>query len=322
MHKATFYTPENIPGPDLLVKVVKNCVITRSKLVMTATGVHPASLYENLALRKRIQMNLVGLASVVKNRVHRLEDREDYYFLFNPWGTGYYHWITEVAIKYLVHEDQIRRGTILLPENYPDFVADFLSLLGFTEYRELKDNTFVKRLSVITNPNTNHYDLRHISLFRDRLMGLVAHDNNSGSRRLYVSRKFARGRKVTNEEEVSELLSNYGFESLYLEKVPFREQIKIFSECDILVSIHGAGLTNAILAPRSAKVIELYPRPFDTEPHPIACFQRLCGVLDQSHTFLFCDREFPDTSFDLELDNIKVDLDSLEREIVVCLENQ
>jgi capsular polysaccharide biosynthesis protein len=257
-------------------------------------------------------MNIVGFGSLLKNRLSVLGDGKEYYFAFNPWGTGYYHWLTEIAIKFVRFEDEVRRGTVLLPENCPNFVTDLLTMLGINETHRLTGNTFLKRLNVITNPDTNQYNVGCIERLRDRVLSNAGVETEARVKRIYISRQFARSRRVVNETDVIDALSRHGFECFHLENLPFREQVGLFSHAEMVVSIHGAGLANMIFAPRTARVLELYPGSSDPGFRPVACFQRLCNVLGQKHRYLFCDRELPEKRFDLDVDNIIVDTAKLE----------
>jgi capsular polysaccharide biosynthesis protein len=315
MHKANFYTIENRPLSELFIKEVKNCIITRSLLVMTAKGVDRSCLYKNLPIGKEFQMNLVGAASVLKNRLHKLNGDQDNFFTFNPWGGGYYHWLTEVAVKFLLFESELRKGRVLVPENAPRFVTDFLELFEFSNVQALKDNSFARSLKVITNPHTSHYHIDHLSLLRRRILSKVASVKDNFPRRIYVSRRFARARYVVNDEEVTETLKGLGFHCVYLEDTPFADQVNLFRHCELLVSIHGAALTNAVFMPANSKVIEFYPEAIGREKDIFRCFLRLSHVLGLQHQFVFCGPEHEFKRAPLDTGNIRVDISDLRKAV-------
>ena len=74
--------------------------------------------------------------------------------------------------------------------------------------------------------------------------------------RIYISRKNARHRRVLNETEVMEKLSQYGFISIQLESLTFSEQVALFSQAKAIIAPHGSGLTNIVFCHSSAKVAE------------------------------------------------------------------
>lgn len=312
MHKANFWTLQNYPSERLLIREVKNCVVTRSLFVMTAKGVSRSCLFENLPLKKELQMNLAGFLSVLKNRSYSFSDDKKYFFIFNPWARGYFHWLTEVAIKPLLFEKELREGTILVPENTPGFMLEFFELFGFHNLKTLRANVFFKKLNVVTNPHTNHYNKDHIALLRERVLERTSAASEKKRRKIYVSRKYSRARKIVNEDEVLGHLKQEGFECVHLDNMPFLEQVEMFRNCDTLVSIHGAALTNSIFMPGGSRIIEIYPR-IQNEKELSACYYRLCNALDQKHFYLFCERENAHSKMRLDLDNLFVEIAELEK---------
>jgi hypothetical protein len=75
-------------------------------------------------------------------------------------------------------------------------------------------------------------------------------------------------RKIRNEKELLEYVQNHlsqiikkKFElvPLYLEKMELREQIKTIAKCQILVGVHGAGLTHALFMKPQTVLLEIAP---------------------------------------------------------------
>jgi capsular polysaccharide biosynthesis protein len=63
-------------------------------------------------------------------------------------------------------------------------------------------------------------------------------------------------RRVRNEPEVADYLTDRGFEVVALEERPFREQVQLFAEAEVVVAQHGAGLINLLFA-QSPRVLEI-----------------------------------------------------------------
>ena len=70
-------------------------------------------------------------------------------------------------------------------------------------------------------------------------------------------------RKIQNEDELlaraKELLPGHIIEGNQIDKYLMRDQLDIISHTDILIGMHGAGLTHALFLPRKAGLIELFP---------------------------------------------------------------
>lgn len=79
------------------------------------------------------------------------------------------------------------------------------------------------------------------------------------SERIYISRSKCSYRRVINEENVIEILSEFGFVSVLLESMDLDEQIALFASAKVIVAPHGSGLTNIMFCQPGTKVIELMP---------------------------------------------------------------
>lgn len=83
--------------------------------------------------------------------------------------------------------------------------------------------------------------------------------------KLYVSRVDSTRRPIRNEEEIIGYLHNRGFNIITPGEMSVREQVRAFSEADLIVGGHGAGLTNILFSREGTRVCELandaYPSP-------------------------------------------------------------
>ena len=80
-------------------------------------------------------------------------------------------------------------------------------------------------------------------------------ENLQPFRKIVVSRDKAHTRKLQNANEL--LLALKGWESVTLEDLPIREQVKVFSEATHVLATHGAGLVNTLWCKEGTKVIEI-----------------------------------------------------------------
>lgn len=95
---------------------------------------------------------------------------------------------------------------------------------------------------------------------RKRILGNLASDldnSQSFSQRIFISRRKALGRRITNENEVIEALKPLGFAIYILEGMSYLEQVKLFAQAKVIVAPHGAGLTNLLFADRPI-ILELF----------------------------------------------------------------
>ena len=77
--------------------------------------------------------------------------------------------------------------------------------------------------------------------------------------RLYVTRSDAKKRRIGNEAELVPILEARGFEIVAPGTLSFRDQVALFMWTDAVVGPHGAGMTNILFAPKSNRVLEIFP---------------------------------------------------------------
>jgi len=80
-------------------------------------------------------------------------------------------------------------------------------------------------------------------------------ENQKPFRKIFVSRDKAPNRKLNNANEL--LMALKGWESVVLEDLPIREQIKIFAESSHVLATHGAGLANILWCREGTKIVEI-----------------------------------------------------------------
>lgn len=66
-------------------------------------------------------------------------------------------------------------------------------------------------------------------------------------------------RRITNIEQVKERLSRFRINYVSLENHSIKEQLDIVSNSDILIGVHGAGLTWGIFMKEGSQMIEIFP---------------------------------------------------------------
>ncbi|WP_019498104.1 tetratricopeptide repeat protein [Pseudanabaena sp. PCC 6802] len=76
--------------------------------------------------------------------------------------------------------------------------------------------------------------------------------------RIYVSRERAKFRKIFNEAEVMQVLSQHGFVSVVLESMSFLEQVAMFARAKAIVAPHGSGLTNIAFCHAGTQIVEIF----------------------------------------------------------------
>lgn len=99
----------------------------------------------------------------------------------------------------------------------------------------------------------------YLDFFLARAREVYGFGLERASKRIYISRRLARMRRVANEAAIMRILKPEGFELYELESLSFADQFRLFSTAEVIVGPHGAGMTNIMAAPPGCKVIEFFP---------------------------------------------------------------
>lgn len=87
---------------------------------------------------------------------------------------------------------------------------------------------------------------------------------NKNLKRIFITRKNVTSRAVHNEAQLIELLKNMlNVQTISLEDYTIMEQASIFSQADLIIAQHGAGLTNLVFARPGTMVIEIFQYHLD-----------------------------------------------------------
>ena len=125
--------------------------------------------------------------------------------------------------------------------------------------------------------------------------------------KIFISRSKSNRRKITNEEDVIKLVTNYGFKIIYMEDLNVIEQINLFNKTKVIIAPHGAGISNIVYCSNSFKLLEIFPENyFDSS------FRILSQVLKCDYYYLIgkCLKNFDQ---DPQKENIWVDCNKLKK---------
>lgn len=188
---------------------------------------------------------------------------------------SYCHWIGEVLGRLALLEMHGIEYDWLYIDAYSNYMKETLELWGVDtkkiiaprslDYCIQADELIVP--SMVINMNIgfkNHIGLLiHPTLaeyVRNKLLQAAQKHVPSIplSKKVFASRSDAPVRKIKNEDEIFELFKQHGFERYKLSTLSMVDQILLFNNADIVVSEHGAGLTNILFCNQGTKVIEIF----------------------------------------------------------------
>ena len=185
--------------------------------------------------------------------------------LASVWNGNYFHWTLDELPKLegaeVYTRETGRRPMIVAPGRSPGFAIETLQQSGMP-FRLVDDlHLHVKRLVICT---ARRAEGRIAASAVDYLRGMTQRVNQwwepSGtSDRLYITRRGAATRRVTNESRLAEKLLERGFAICQLETMSVAEQQQRFAGAEWVIGPHGAGLANLawVWSPAETKVLEL-----------------------------------------------------------------
>ena len=196
----------------------------------------------------------------------------------DDWSKGYFHWLADVLPKLVIGAARLRSSPLLLPARFrdSDLAKSSLEMLGIRniEFVEPHEAVVVRRLYLpIHTAESGDFDASVIREVR-RIFRRAAPEDGSPARRVYISRACAKRRKIVNENEVSDVLRDHGFETVIAEGLTFEQQVRLFSSARHLVSIHGAGLSNMLFMPEGSRVMEFRKN----DPRSAECFSNMSAA--------------------------------------------
>ena len=85
-----------------------------------------------------------------------------------------------------------------------------------------------------------------------------------------------------NEEELTPVLSKYGFVSVNTSQMSFRDQIKLFSSAEHIIGGSGAAFTNLLFSPKSSRALLFF-----SKKNYSTCYSSLTYALGIESVFMY-----------------------------------
>ncbi len=174
---------------------------------------------------------------------------------------GFFHWFGDVLQKLEAldkYNIDISQYTLLIPSTCDySYMEESLKLYNIN-YKIIEESkrVYVKNLFVIPQitPSGN-YRSELMNTMRSRFSD--HYKVPPKNQRIYISRAKAAKRTIVNEDELIPLLQKYNFQIVAMEDLTFEEQYKLIAESDMLISLHGAGLTHMLWMHEDSQILEI-----------------------------------------------------------------
>lgn len=248
------------------------------------------------------------------NRKSSLNQSKKFLIVFDNYSgpNGFFHWISDGLTKLVEINDILKDYTVIFPDYFrkENLYIETLSWFDFHDVVFIPDHSSykIKKLNVMSHvAPTGVYLRENVLKLRSHVyqkLGLTK--NTIPKRKIYVSRAKADRRFVLNENLVVDLLKKYEFEVHHFQEYTIAEQVELMNDCSVLVSIHGAALTNLMFMNTGTSVLE-----FRLEnDYANCCYYALACEVGVKYFYQFCEGEsVSDVANNF---NLSVDLKKLE----------
>jgi hypothetical protein len=245
----------------------------RSKTVGIINGKENGALVQN-GMRMFKRKKQVITVPIIPFKVRR--DQNYFHFLVQQMPA------TLLALKHC-HISDISPH-ILRPMRLSSFEEEFLNLVDIPKIKATNNYIYANKvilprvgdLSIL-----NKESLILIKEWQEEVKNSELRKIKCMNQRIFISRK-GNSRYGEIDAEIEALMSRQGFLIVEPNKLSFIDQIRLFSDCKMLVSSHGAGMANMMFMPPGGKVVEL--NTFGFTNLLIKSLSEVCG-----HEYFFID---------------------------------
>lgn len=271
--RTQFIEARQVAAPGRSLTLLRDCIVLPNAAVVTCEG--------NVVLESCFPYTKMWIPRLFAPWIRQEEGGEALYveladpqFVETPTlyarehgERGFFHWMHSVfpRLDVLTRQRLAKTWAVLYDTDAP-FQRDGLALFDLAGHQLLAPNRqrpqFFREL-LFPSPLDDSGD------FWLRPPGVAAFYDSikvppiEGPRRIYITRRDAQIRHLRNEAALLERLGSRGFQPLELGPLPWASQIALLRNCEAVVSVHGAGLSNIIAMAPGSRVLEiLHPRRF------------------------------------------------------------
>jgi capsular polysaccharide biosynthesis protein len=291
--------PENLKAEDLWIfkhelqrNFAEPLIVKLRNTFITADGHFPDKYKSNPAISyhaKFFSFKLYNLLQKIRQLKFTVIWRKRI-IITDEWSKSYFHWLMDCLPRLILFESSRSSRPeipVILPSYLRDksFVVESLALMGKNNIQFLKKDKwyFLRTLyfPVHLAPTGNYND----EITRKLRSAFTPTSNAAAHLKIYISRGKAAHRKIDNEADILPLLKKNGFKTVFCEEMSFKEQVSLFSETAVLLTNHGAGLTNMLFMPAGSNVIELRKKNDDHNN----CYFSLASALNLKYYYQQCE---------------------------------
>ncbi|MBC7400087.1 MAG: glycosyltransferase family 61 protein [Mucilaginibacter sp.] len=205
--------------------------------------------------------------------------------LVSPQSHNYYHWLFDVLPRIRLYADVLDHiSHFCISAAVPQKFLDMLPQFGIPLNKILLVNDIDKlhfdNLYVASLPGSEGRAPKWgIDYVRKKLL---PNTSPEPTRKIYLKRGDQGERKILNESAIISLLEKAGFEIIDPETLSIEAQIELMQKVKLVISAHGAALSNLLFVQEGIEVIEL----FSSDYFRTDCYFTLARMLNLRYQYL------------------------------------
>ncbi|KAJ3686030.1 hypothetical protein LUZ61_015194 [Rhynchospora tenuis] len=241
----------------------KDDFLMPSVVEVTVKSVKPESELPKCTKRYHVPAVIFSVAGYTGNFFHDMTDvliplflttshfkGEVQYFVtnFKPWWVHRYQPILNKLSNYDVINFDEDKEVHCFPQGFLGLIRDRDLIIYPNPTRNPRNYSMVDFTRFLRSA---------LSLKRDRPI-ILGESPKMKPRMLIISRTGTR--KLLNQKEVAAMAEDLGFDVIIKEATPeLASYAELVNSCDVLLAVHGAGLTNQIFLPTEAVLVQIVP---------------------------------------------------------------
>ena len=210
--------------------------------------------------------------------------------LVSPESHNYYHWLNDVLPRIKLYEQVLDKiDYFCIASNVPAKFIDVLPAFGIPKNKILlvgeKEKLHFDYLYVSSLPGSEGRSPEWaVNYIRENLA--KGQLSKQPSKKIYFKRGNDVERKILNEEAIIKSLQAIGFDVIDPGILNINEQVDLMQQARLVISAHGAALSNLLFCRDKVSVIELFsPDYFRTD-----CFYTLSSVRGLNYWYIIGDK--------------------------------
>jgi Glycosyltransferase 61 len=201
-----------------------------------------------------------GLQSM---RFKRKQNMDEGVLLSMPFHHNFYHWMIEILPRLILYDraPHLQHVPLIVPKSAPAFVKESLKMAGYQSKTVfLEDGVYRFSTLHMLSLLSPMLDVSAVAVdwlnekFADTVSTITT------PKLIYVSRRDAKIRFVSNEIQIDDLLAEFGFETLVMADLSLADQIKVFCNAQCIIGPHGAAFANLAFSKPGSIFIEFFSK--------------------------------------------------------------